>query len=166
MKNGMEEIRIFVTGGTIEGIEKDLGERGTGKTCIPELLEDIGVGHGYPVEVLMLKDSRDIGEKDREAIFRKCAGCAEKKIIIIHGTWTMPLTAKYLGKRGIGKTIVLVGSRVPAKEKGSDAKANLAFAIGSVQKLPAGVYITMDGKVFSHENVRKNPDTGFFEEEV
>jgi L-asparaginase len=33
-----------------------------------------------------------------------------------------------------------------------------------VQTLPAGVYITMNGRVFSWDSVRKNRDTGVFEE--
>lgn len=157
--------RIFVTGGTIDGIEKSTGEKGEGKSSVPGLLEKMKLGAGYSVEVLMLKDNRDMSEEDRELISEKCAGCAEKKIIITHGTWTMPQTAKYLGRKGLGKTIVLVGARIPAGREGSDAEGNLRFALDSARELPNGAYIAMGGRIFSYDNVRKNPETGRFEEE-
>ena len=72
-------------------------------------------------EKILFKDSRFITEKDRESMLKKCNKSKEERIVITHGTATMPITAKFLGKSDIKKTIVLVGAAVPANKKGSDA---------------------------------------------
>lgn len=77
----------------------------------------------------------------------------------------MPETARYLGKKNIRKTIVLVGAMVPANRKNSDALFNIGAALSAVQLLPHGVYITMNGRIFSWDNVAKNIDKGVFETE-
>jgi L-asparaginase len=114
----------------------------------------------------MLKDSREITEEDRKLILKKCQECDEKQIIITHGTFTMPETAEYLGKKKVnGKTIVLTGSMVPFAEKNSDAMFNFGCAFTAVQTLKPGVYVTMNGKIFDFDNVKKNLETGEFETE-
>jgi len=40
---------------------------------------------------------------------------------------------------------------------------NLGCAISAIQILPNGIYITMNGKIFSWDNVRKNKKLGEFE---
>ena len=119
----------------------------------------------YDVEELMAKDSKFLSEKDREKIIEKCISAKEDRIIITHGAYTMALTAKKLGKAGIGKTIVLTGSMIPANKPESDALFNLGKALGVVQTLPTGVYIAMNGRVFNWQNVKKNARSGSFEEE-
>ena len=78
---------------------------------------------------------------------------------------TMPATAKYLGKKNIPKTIVILGAMIPANKEKSDALFNIGTALSAVQLLPHGVYITMNGKIFSWDNVKKNIDKGIFETE-
>ncbi|MCP4646225.1 MAG: asparaginase [bacterium] len=160
-------VKIFVTGGTIDDLEYDSEgkEPANQESSISQLLKNMRVALDTSVDVLMFKDSKFISDDDRELIAKKCEECKEDEVVITHGTWTMPLTAKYLGKKGVDKTIVLVGSAIPANKEGSDAMFNLGAALTTVQMLPAGVYITMNGKVFSWDNVRKNADTGFFEKE-
>jgi len=63
-----------------------------------------------------------------------------------------------------GKTIVLTGAMIPIAFGSSDGLFNLGGAITAVQVLPAGVYITMNGRVFAWDRVRKNRSTGVFEE--
>ena len=158
------KIKIFVTGGTIDNIEYDSlkKERKNYKTYIPELLKQSRVKVDYGIEILMLKDSKFITEKDRSTIFKKCLYCKQNRILITHGTATMALTAKFLGKYNIKKTIVLVGSAIPSNKKKSDALFNLGAALIAVQILPKGIYIIMNGNVFSWKNVKKNFNTGFF----
>lgn len=160
-------VKIFVTGGTIDDLEYDSEreEPVSQESTIPGVLKSMRVDLECDVEVLMSKDSKFITGEDRELIAKRCEECKEDKIVITHGTWTMPDTAKYLGKKNLNKTIVLVGSAIPANQEGSDAMFNLGAALTAVQTLPAGVYITMNGKIFPWENVRKNRDTGFFETE-
>ncbi|NIO22200.1 MAG: asparaginase [Candidatus Aenigmarchaeota archaeon] len=160
-------IKILITGGSIDDLEYDSPEKApkSPKTYIPELLKRARVTADHDVEILMSKDSKFITDEDREIILKKCQDCEEEKIVITHGTATMSTTAKYLGERNLQKTIVLLGSAVPANKEDSDALFNLGAALAAAQTLPAGVYVTMSGEIFSWDNVKKNSDTGFFETE-
>jgi L-asparaginase len=73
-------------------------------------------------------------------------------------------TAQFLGHHVIGKTLVLVGAMIPYTFGASDALFNLGCAFSAVQVLDPGVYITMNGKIFHWDNVRKNKESGEFEE--
>ena len=161
------KIKIFVTGGTINNLEYNSEDKAPKnlKSLIPELLEKSRISVDYNYEALMMKDSRFVNDEDRKIISEKCKKCKENKIIISHGTMAMAITANFLGKSRIKKTIVLTGSAIPANKENSDALFNLGFAIASVQILKNGVYIAMNGKIFSWDNVRKNLKTGMFEEE-
>ncbi|NIT88770.1 MAG: asparaginase, partial [Gemmatimonadetes bacterium] len=55
------------------------------------------------------------------------------------------------------------GAMIPIAFGSSDGLFNLGGALTAVQVLPPGVYITMNGRVFAWDNVRKNRDTGVFE---
>ena len=63
-----------------------------------------------------------------------------------------------------GKTIVLTGAMVPYAFGSSDGLFNLGSALSFVQVLPPGVYVAMNGRWFAWDRVRKNTDTGTFEE--
>jgi L-asparaginase len=64
------------------------------------------------------------------------------------------------------KIIVLTGAMEPAKFKTSDAVFNIGCAIGAIQALLPGVYIAMNGRVYSPFEVIKNKETGKSEEIV
>ena len=158
-------IKLFITGGTIdcEKIEKENKYIFT-KTHLPEMLEQARNRVDINSEILMLKDSVYMTNSDRERILKRCKSTKEDKIVITHGTDTMVETAQVLGKNIKDKTIVLLGAMTPYNQKNSDALFNLGSAITAVQLLSKGVYITMDGKIFSWDNVRKNKELGEFEE--
>jgi|TARA_Y100000310_G_scaffold124950_2_gene123760 L-asparaginase len=160
-------IKIFTTGGTIDDYHYDSVDKAptSHKSFVPELLKRARVTVKCEVEEIVHKDSRFVTDDDREIIFKKCQDCKEDKIIITHGTATMPITAKFLGKNNIEKTIVLTGSGFPANKENSDALFNLGAALTAVQALPNGVYVVMNGKIFTWDNVKKNVETGFFETE-
>jgi L-asparaginase len=63
-----------------------------------------------------------------------------------------------------GKTVVLTGAMIPYAFGSSDGLFNLGSALSFVQALPAGVYIAMNGRCFDWDRVRKNRDTGTFED--
>ncbi|HEY4967926.1 MAG TPA: asparaginase domain-containing protein, partial [Puia sp.] len=88
----------------------------------------------------------------------------EEQIIITHGTDTMAVTAATLASKVSGKTIVLTGAMIPYKFGSSDGFFNLGCALAFVQSLPRGVYVVMNGRYFNWDNVRKNRQTGQFEE--
>ena len=160
-------IKVFITGGTIDNLEYDSEDKvpKNQKTIIPDLLKKSRISLDYNVEEVCFKDSRFINDNDRELLLKKCKKCHEGKIVITHGTMTMPITAKYLGKHKLQKTIVLLGSAIPGNKENSDALFNIGLAFASVQLLPHGVYVTMNGKIFSWDNVKKNTIQGFFETE-
>jgi L-asparaginase len=110
-----------------------------------------------------MMDSLDMNEQDRHTIARACQDVPENRILITHGTDTMPETAALLAGLIKDKTIVLTGAMVPYKFGSSDGLFNLGSALAFVQTLPAGVYVAMNGKIFEAENVRKNKTRGEFE---
>lgn len=160
------DIRILTTGGTIGGLEyENMDNRSEEKSVnISSFLKSANPSFQYKIEDVLNKDSRFIDEQDRKLIAEKILASTENKILITHGTFTMPETAKYLGKRNLNKTIVLVGSFILGSEMNSDAPFNLGFAIAALQFLNPGVYVAMNGKVFNWNNVTKNIANNRFEE--
>ena len=159
------KIRIFVTGGTFDKEYNELdGSLYFKDTHLPEMLT-LGRSR-VPVDTrtLMMIDSLDMSDSDRETIAQNCLKTPEEKIIITHGTDTMVETARVLAEKVKGKTIVLVGAMIPYKFGSSDGLFNLGAALAFVQTLPAGVYIAMNGHYFKWDNVRKNKKVGEFEE--
>lgn len=158
-------IKLFITGGTIDCERVEPGNKYVFKdTHLSEMLKQGRNKTDIDLEVLMLKDSIYMTDSDREKILEKCKSAKEDKIIITHGTDTMVETAQVLGENIKDKTIVLLGAMIPYNQKNSDALFNLGSAITTVQILPQGVYITMNGKIFSWDNVRKNKELQEFEE--
>jgi L-asparaginase len=112
----------------------------------------------------MMVDSLEMTDEDRQIIVDQCQRAAEDKIVITHGTDTMEVTARVLGGAIREKTVVLTGAMIPYKFGSSDGLFNLGSALAFVQTLPYGVYIAMNGKYFHWNDVRKNKQTGQFEE--
>ena len=160
-----EMIKIFVTGGTFD---KDYDEKNGRlyfkKTHMNEILALGRSKVEVNIETLMMLDSLDMKEKDRELIVKKCVAATEEHIVITHGTDTMTNTAKVLGAKRLKKTIVITGAMIPYKFGTSDGLFNIASALAYVQTMPHGVYIAMNGRVFSYDKVIKNRATGIFEE--
>lgn len=160
------KIKIFITGGTFD---KEYNEI-TGKlffkdTHLPEMLKLGRCKLDTDVSTIMMIDSLDMTDNDRQIILENCKKTPESKIVITHGTDTMVETAKVLANGGVkDKTIVLTGAMIPYKFDNSDGLFNLGTALAFVQILPPGVYIVMNGKYFSWNNVKKNNKIGEFEE--
>jgi len=158
-------MRIFITGGTFDKEYNELdGKLFFKDTHLPEMLK---LGRcKVPVEIraLMLVDSLEMNDADRQIIVDQCRKCKEDRIVITHGTDTMEETAKVLGGAGLTKTIVLTGAMIPYKFGSSDGLFNLGSALAFAQTLSPGVYIAMNGRYFSWDNVKKNKKLGEFEE--
>jgi L-asparaginase len=103
-------------------------------------------------------------DADRQVIVEQCRKCKEDRIVITHGTDTMEETAKVLGQAGLAKTIVLTGAMIPYKFGSSDGLFNLGSALAFAQTLSRGVYIVMNGRYFTWDNVKKNKKLGEFDE--
>ncbi len=161
-------IKILITGGTFDKVYNELkGTLTFRETHIREMLKLGRVNAPVDVEKVEMIDSLDMTLKDRVKIFEYCRKSKEKQIVITHGTDTMVQTAILLGKemkKLRGKTIVLTGAIIPYAFGSSDGLFNLGCAMGFVQAMPSGVYIAMNGKCFTWQNVRKNKRRGVFEE--
>lgn len=156
-------IHLFTTGGTIDKIYHDANsEFAVGDSLLPELLAEANVTVPWRITELCRKDSLELTDQDRADIRAAVAACPEQRIVITHGTDTMPQTASVL--RDINdKVIVLFGAMQPARMRRSDAVFNLGFAMAAVTLLAPGVYIAMNGDVFDAGNVKKNLKAGRFE---
>ena len=156
-------IVILTTGGTFDKVYFDANsEYSIGEPCISSILDEGNVTSDFRIKSILKKDSLDINQDERELIKKSVQECEEDKIIITHGTDTMVETAKFLEDIE-NKTIVLTGSMQPARFKKTDAIFNSGFAFAAALSLENGVYIAMNGKIFSSDNVRKNFDLGRFE---
>lgn len=160
-------IRIFVTGGTFDKEYDEL----TGKlyfkdSHLPEMIRLGRADLKLEIRTLMMIDSLEMTDQDREIIIEQCKSAPERRIVITHGTDTMAETARALAAKIRDKTIVLTGAMVPYKFGSSDGLFNLGSALAFAQTLPAGVYVAMNGRYFAAERVRKNRQTGMFEEET
>src|SRR5207253_7380727 len=111
----MERIRILATGGTFDKEYNELtGELFFKATHIGDML---GLGRcllDVDIETLMMIDSLQMTDADRQRILERCRAVAESRIVITHGTDTMAETAAVLGRglAGAAKTVVLTGAMV------------------------------------------------------
>lgn len=158
------KIKIFTTGGSID---KYYSTRASdfvvGEPAIGSVLEEANVSVEYEVESLLKKDSLNLTDADRQLIFERVSASPYQRVVITHGTDTMVQTALALATIA-DKVIVLTGAMQPAAFKQTDAVFNVGGAVIAAQALPAGVYLVMNGRVFSPGRVRKNFALGRFEE--
>jgi len=158
-------IQVFVTGGTFDKEYDEITGRLYFKAT--HVLEMLKLGRcrlDIEVDTLMMIDSLDMQNADRTLVVEKCLGCPSERIVITHGTDTMAETAQALARSIAHKTIVLTGAMIPYAFGSSDGLFNLGSALSFVQALPHGVYIAMNGRYFTWNNVKKNRELGVFEE--
>ena len=161
-------MKIVITGGTLDKQYNPLnGELIFNQSSIIDMLAQSRNTVKTDVETLMLKDSLEMSDEDRQSIANACNNSLDSQIIITHGTDTMVETAHAIANELAAnspsdKTIVLLGAMVPYQFKGSDALFNFGCAMSAVQILPAGIYITMNGQVFDYREVQKNRAIGQF----
>ncbi|MGE5815234.1 MAG: asparaginase domain-containing protein [Acidobacteriota bacterium] len=159
-------VRIIVTGGTFDKEYNELtGQLFFRDTHLPEMLTRGRSLVPVDIEPLMMIDSLEMTDQDRARIADRCRSAPERAIVITHGTDTMVQTARTLAQAGIDrKTIVLTGAMIPYAFGSSDGLFNLGSALSFAQVLPPDVYIAMNGRFFRWDGVRKNRETGYFEE--
>jgi len=156
------KIHVFCVGGTIDKIYFDAKSKyEIGAPAIAKILSQIAVNLDIEVTSLMTKDSLDMTDEDRALIANAVENCDASKIIITHGTDTMPETARSLGSLS-DKAVVLTGALAPALFKDSDAMFNVGGALAAVQALDSGVHIVMNGELFDGMNVRKDVENNCF----
>jgi L-asparaginase len=159
------QIRILVTGGTFDKEYDELtGTLFFRDTHVQEMLRLGRARLELTIETVMMIDSLEMDDGGRAAILARCREAREQAIVVTHGTDTMVETARALAAAHLdGRTIVLTGAMVPYAFGSSDGLFNLGSALSFVQVLPPGVYVAMNGRHFSWDQVRKNRETGVFE---
>ncbi|MBI2675873.1 MAG: asparaginase [Candidatus Aenigmarchaeota archaeon] len=162
-----ETVHFIITGGTIDSYYE--GSKDTvvtnEKSVIPQFIKSLKLYSECAFTVVCMKDSRESAMKDLQAVYEQIRKSPHKRIIITHGTYTMPDTGRFLKERlkGTEKTIVLTGSMIPLSGfSPSDAPFNIGFAFAKVHELPHGVYVCMHGRVFSPDEVMKVLKEGRF----
>ena len=162
MTQQLEPIVVVTTGGTIDkAYFAALSSYHVGNTVMAKLLAIAQVTYPYRIVELLRKDSLELTAADRVTLRETIASLESSRIVVTHGTDTMAESARALTAVA-GKTIVLTGALAPARFAESDAAFNLGMAFAVAQTLPAGVYITMNGRVIRGELARKDREQARF----
>lgn len=166
----MKKILILNTGGTFNKIyEKTTGNLKIyeDNKAIKKILKRSSIDH-IEIEGLIFKDSLDMTNDDRQELSKKINDSKADRIIVVHGTDTMDLSAISVAKYLKKKVIVFTGSMTPFSIDSIEATSNLSMAIGFLQNegITPGVYIAMHGMVQRHDKIRKNRLLGIFESKM
>ena len=111
----------------------------------------------FNLGVLFLKTSTEVQKTIEKS--------NSKMFVITHGTYTMPDTARYLARnlQAPNKKVILTGSMIPLQGFDfTDAPFNLGYAIAKVQSVDDGVYVGMNGVLFTADEAAKNISEGRF----
>jgi L-asparaginase len=109
------------------------------------------------------KDSLDMTSQDRLELMLRINQSEHEKILIIHGTDTMHITAEYLAEGELEKRIVLTGAMVPFNIDPVEATANFASAYTFLATDNThGVYIAMHGLNVPWHKITKDKEAGRF----
>ena len=160
----MQDILIINTGGTFNKIYNKL----TGNLDINssnDTLKDIEKKWLCKLNYISVinKDSLDFTDKDRELLLDTIKKSSYTKIVVIHGTDTIDLSADFIAKNINNKTIVFTGAMVPYFIDKVEATANLSLALGYCKLANSGVYIAINAVANSYKRVVKNRELGVFE---
>ncbi|MGJ0322205.1 asparaginase domain-containing protein [Aliarcobacter cryaerophilus] len=159
------KITVINTGGTFNKRYNPLsGELDVPKDSLA-LDEIISYCYNIDFDVLNIisKDSLEMNDDDRELIVKTIKNCKNQNIIIVHGTDTMDLTAKYLDEKIKDKTIVLTGAMLPISINKIEATLNFSSAIGFLNSdIKNDIYISMHGSVKNYKKLIKNRELGKF----
>ena len=158
-------VRILITGGTFDKEYDEInGKLYFQNTHMTEILELGRSKLDVKFRTLILIDSLEMTNEDRELMLNNRIKVPENQIVITHGKDTMTKTAGVIAKEKLKKTIVLTGAMIPYAFGSSDGLFNFGASLAAVQVLSNGVYVVMNGQIFQWNKVRKNRATGIFEE--
>jgi L-asparaginase len=162
VEGDLQPVLVVTTGGTIDKVYFDASSHyEVGESVVGDLLRQAQVKAPFEMLSVLRKDSLDITDTDRTQIRERIAARPERRVVVTHGTDTMTETAQTLAGLA-GRTIVLTGSLSPARFAQTDAAFNVGMAFAATQALPAGVFIVMNGQIFSADKVRKDRDRNVF----
>ncbi len=157
-------VHILNTGGTFNKVYDAI----KGTLVVPkndEAVEDI-VKHiriATSIEGIIYKDSLDMDDRDREVLAQRVAQSKSKRVVIVHGTDTMDLSAAYLAQKRLDKIVVFTGAMIPYSIEKTEAAANLSLALYSASThSKSGVYVAIQGLFAPYERIYKDRERGLF----
>ena len=117
----------------------------------------------FEIKNIVSKDSLDFTQEDREIILENIINSENDKIIIIHGTDTVDLTAKFIEDKIENKKVVFTGAMIPMSIDEVEATMNFSQAIGFLNApIKNGIYLSMHGSVIEHSKLKKDRSVGQF----
>jgi L-asparaginase len=161
------KIHLILTGGTIDSYYNSLLETVVPDkhSVIPDYLKKLKLYINLKFTEVCMKDSRSLTKQDLKRTLKEIEKSPCKMVIITHGTYTMPDTARYLKSnlKRKDQKIILTGSMLPLKGVDfTDASFNLGYASANVQRCDNGIYLCMNGFLFTPDEVAKNILEGRF----
>ena len=135
------------------------------KSSLPTFIKSLKLNDSIFFTEICMKDSRVLTGEDLKKILKAIEKSKSKKIVITHGTYTMPDTARYLvaNLKRKDQIIILTGSMIPLTGfSPSDAPFNLGYAFASLKTLKSGIYVCMNGQIFDPKEVSKRLSEGKF----
>jgi L-asparaginase len=165
-----EKILIINTGGTFNKVYNEL----TGTLEVPNnniaietlLNRSFKTNKQYELIGMIYKDSLEFTSSDRDLLKKQILDSNYSKVIIIHGTDTIDISAEFLDSFDELKdrTVVFTGAMKPFSIETTEATANFCLAYGFLQSdVKSGVYIAMHGVVAEYKELKKNRRLGVFE---
>lgn len=171
MANEKMPLYILTTGGTIEKVYDEFeGSLENRDTIVKnKILQKLRLPYTeIIVKQILSKDSLYMDDNDRESILKSIKAHEKGKnpIVVLHGTDTLDVTARYCFEHHPGVTVpvVFTGAMRPMGFDDSDAPQNVIEAIFASRILLPGYFATFHGKLFLVPNIRKNKSRGTFEE--
>ncbi|MEF3194044.1 MAG: asparaginase domain-containing protein [Halothiobacillaceae bacterium] len=162
----MADILILNTGGTFNKRYDEI----KGELVVPaddraveSILAEVRGNLDVRLVGLIHKDSLAMDDSDREQIAQTILSAEERKVLIVHGTDTMHLTAAHLAASCPRRRIVLTGAMRPYAYDRQEAVFNLALSLGWLGAGEEdGVFIGMHGLVRPHAGMVKDRVRGVF----
>src|SRR3989338_4365454 len=111
------KLHFIMTGGTIDSYYD--GTKDTAlpneHSVIPNFIKILKLYEKCEFTEICMKDSRNLTPSDRKKVLKAVVHSKSKRIIITHGTYTLPDTARYLKAKikNSDKTIIFICSMIP-----------------------------------------------------
>ncbi len=166
-KEDNETIHFVITGGTIDAFYNGIKDTvdTLPKSSIPEYIKSLKLYVGAEFTEVCMKDSRELSINDRKKVLDTIEKSPHTRIIVTHGTYTMPDTARFLeaNLKRKDQVVIFTGSMIPLIGfSPSDAPFSLGFAVSQTSELEPGIYVCMNGRVFVSGEIVKLLNEGKF----
>ncbi|HTB49102.1 MAG TPA: asparaginase domain-containing protein [Verrucomicrobiae bacterium] len=93
-----QKISVIITGGTIDSEWDPAADTAVSRSesLLPKYLARLQTDFEFTYDTVCMKDSRELTPDDLRLISEAVKNSSSDKILITHGTYTMPDTARYI----------------------------------------------------------------------